>query len=1054
MGHPTDPQPTEQPPSESEKRLHALFEGAAIGIGLVAFGDARWIDANDALCRLVGYSRAEMRATPWPAITHPADIDLDLIPFQRMAAGELDRYTVEKRFLHKQGHVVWARLTLSLIRKADGQPDYEIAIVEDITDRIRAAEAQARLAAIVASSDDAILSTSLDGFITSWNGGAERMFGWRETDMLGQSVRRMIPPDREDEEERMRSQLQAGRIVEHYETTRVTRDGRLLDISLTMSPTKDTDGRVTGASTILRDVSERKRGETTIRNSEQFLRRVLDNLFAFVGVMALDGTLLEANQAPIKAAGLVPSDVLGRKFWDCSWWNYSPDVQEGLKQAFRQALEGHIVRYDVPVRMAEDRLMWIDFQLAPLLDESGHMTHLVPSAMDITARREAERALRDSEARYAAIVGSAMDGIITIGPDQRIVLFNKAAERMFRCSADEAVGRRIERFIPERFRHDHERQVRRFGESGTTTRAMGRLGSVSGLRADGEEFPIEASISSIPTEQGPLSTVILRDVTERRKTEQTLRESESFYRQTLESIPGMVFTNRPDGACDYVSQQWVEFTGIPAHEQLAFGWVRVLHPDDRERALAAWHAAVEGRGRYDLEYRVRRKDGQYEWFKVRGQAIRDEQGHIVRWFGTAMSVEDLKRAEEALRRSKDELEARVHERTQQLIGSQQRLRALAAELTITEQRAQRALAKDLHDYLAQMLVVGRMKTGQMARDPLLSPKARTLSGEIDRLFDEALTYTRTMIAELSPPSFQESGLTAALQWLADRMAKDGLRVEVQAEREPLALPEEQAVLLFQSVRELLFNVLKHAESDQASVRVSRTTGNDLTIVVEDRGKGLSADALQRSAEPGHLGLFAVRERMEAMGGRLDLTSTPGRGTTATLTLPLGAAEPATQAKGSGQEASGMQNLSAVSSQHSAEPPLAARPSPLASPRIRVLLVDDHVLVREGIRTLLEQYADVTVVAEAGDGREALALAERLAPDVVLMDFNMPKMNGIEATKLITQRQPETVVIGLSVNDQEQVRREMVAAGAVDLLSKGAPPDDLYQLIKTAGRHFR
>ncbi|MGZ8386467.1 MAG: sensor histidine kinase [Nitrospira sp.] len=138
------------------------------------------------------------------------------------------------------------------------------------------------------------------------------------------------------------------------------------------------------------------------------------------------------------------------------------------------------------------------------------------------------------------------------------------------------------------------------------------------------------------------------EVLARRKAQVALRESEYFYRQTLDSIPGMVFTNTPDGACDYVSNQWVEYTGVPAEEQLGSGWTQLLHPDDRERTFAAWRKAVEDRGEYDLEYRVRRWDGTYEWFKTRGRAIRDEQGSILRWFGTAVNVDDLKQAEEAI----------------------------------------------------------------------------------------------------------------------------------------------------------------------------------------------------------------------------------------------------------------------------------------------------------------------------------------------------------------------------------------------------------------------
>jgi PAS domain S-box-containing protein len=154
----------------------------------------------------------------------------------------------------------------------------------------------------------------------------------------------------------------------------------------------DAQGTPCYYSGIVRDVTERRRAEESVRASAEFMRRVLDNLFAFVGVCTPDGTLIEANRAPLQAAGIAPEEVLGKKFWDCFWWNHSAGVQEQLRDAIERANRGEVVRYDVPVRMAGDTRMWIDFQIAPLRDREGKITHLIPSAMDITARVQARQA--------------------------------------------------------------------------------------------------------------------------------------------------------------------------------------------------------------------------------------------------------------------------------------------------------------------------------------------------------------------------------------------------------------------------------------------------------------------------------------------------------------------------------------------------------------------------------------------------------------------------------------------------------------------------------------
>src|SRR5262249_23235705 len=136
-----------------------------------------------------------------------------------------------------------------------------------------------------------------------------------------------------------------------------------------------------------------------------------------------------------------------------------------------------------------------------------------------------------------------------------------------------------------------------------------------------------------------------------------IAESESFYRQTLESMPVMTLTATADGTGDYVSRQWVELTGIPAEQQHGHRWVRALHPDDQEHAFSAWRAAIQSNSNYDVEYRVRRYDGEYVWFKVRGSAIRDASGEVARWIGTAVNINDLKQTEAALRASEEALKS-------------------------------------------------------------------------------------------------------------------------------------------------------------------------------------------------------------------------------------------------------------------------------------------------------------------------------------------------------------------------------------------------------------
>jgi len=368
----------------------------------------------------------------------------------------------------------------------------------------------------------------------------------------------------------------------------------------------------------------------------------------------------------------------------------------------------------------------------------------------------------------------------------------------------------------------------------------------------------------------------------------------------------------------------------------------------------------------------------------------------------------------------------VNKRTEELLHTKARLRTMTQTLTLTEQRERKRMAGELHDYLAQLLVLGKMKLSNMhAHIQNMGGPTAMLFQEIDQTFSKALDYTRTLMAELSPPVLHELGLPMALQWLANQMKKDRLMVEVKLGITHLQLPEHQAILLFHSVRELLINVAKHAGTNQAILTLD-VAERELTIAVTDQGKGFNTDGLEPT-QPGHqFGLFSVKERMEELGGWLRVESVPKRGTTVTLGLPL---------------------TSAISTPElpPSEGQISPPPAQAAGVR-RVLLVDDHAMVRQGLRAVLDQYPDLSIIGEAADGREAVSIATKRTPDVIIMDINMPRMDGIEATKRIKLELPETVIIAVSVNDTPHLRESMYKAGASAFVSKEEAGERLYETI--------
>ena len=256
-------------------RLRATFDQAAVGI-VVADLNSQFLEANQRFCEILGYSPDELHRLTFNQVTHPDDLPGAQTHTQAVLTGQIAHATFEKRYIHKDGSTIWGRTTLTLLSDPSTEAQRFIGIVEDITDRKRTEQAlndaraqahkiQSHLAAIVESSDDAIISKTLDGVISTWNQGAERIFGYAAEEVIGKPITLLIPPTHIDEEPVILQKLRRGERIDHYETVRKRKDGVLINVSLTVSPIRDENGSIIGASKIARDITQRKRAEDALR---------------------------------------------------------------------------------------------------------------------------------------------------------------------------------------------------------------------------------------------------------------------------------------------------------------------------------------------------------------------------------------------------------------------------------------------------------------------------------------------------------------------------------------------------------------------------------------------------------------------------------------------------------------------------------------------------------------------------------------------------------------------------------------------------------------------
>jgi len=445
---------------------------------------------------------------------------------------------------------------------------------------------------------------------------------------------------------------------------------------------------------------------------------------------------------------------------------------------------------------------------------------------------------------------------------------------------------------------------------------------------------------------------------------------------------------------------------------------------------------------YEKEYT--RKDGGIVPISKRVWLLRDDRGKPIGMWGLIRDITEQKKAEAALRESEQreraraeelrllnqELESRVAERTAEATQRATQLQALAAELTNAEERERRRLAQILHDHLQQFLVGARMRAAIVTRrtaDPAVLREVSLL----DDLLHQAIQESRSLTAQLSPPILYDAGLGPALEWLG-RWIEEKYDLKVLVDIGLNAEPDRPEVrtLLFQGARELLLNVVKHSGAQRARLRLQASDSGVIQLSVRDQGRGFTPEKATPST--GGFGLFSIRQRLDLLGGSVRIESRPGKGSCISLLVPCAQARVLS------------------SSPSPARPARDQRPGRNQSqPRIRVLLVDDQQILREGLGALLRDHPDFDVVGEAADGEQAVQLARSLHPDVVVMDASMPRLNGVESTRRLSREMPDARVIGLSMYSEDDMGAAMREAGAVAYLSKDGPVERLIAEIRRA-----
>jgi PAS domain S-box-containing protein len=590
------------------------LEDAVIGETL----DGMITSWNPAAQRIFGYTEKEALGKTMSIIGAPENINEFREIIDKIKSGEtVEHY--ETRRQKKDGTLISVSVTVSPVRNEEGRLiglssiDRDITLQQEASRYALAIDENLRfLAAIVQSSEDAIISEALDGTITSWNPAAEKMFGYSEKEALGKPMTIIGPSDRVDEFKLIIDRIKKGQNVERYETQRKRKNGSLVDVLVTVSPVRDETGRLIGLSAIDRDITAQKQ-------ASQYARSLIEASLDPLVTISADGKITDVNEATIKVTGASRSDLIGTDF--ANYFTEPEKAREGYNQVFAK---GYVTDYPLTIRHSDGKLTDVLYNASVYKDVAGNVLGVFAAARDITAQKQASQYAR-------SLIEASLDPLVTISPDGKITDVNEATSKVTGVSRERLIGTDFANYFtePNRAREGYQQVLAKgfVTDYPLTIRRM-----------DGNQTDVLYNATVYKDVSGNVLGVFAaaRDITAQKQASQ-------YARSLIEASLDPLVTISADGKITDVNEATIKVTGVSREGLIGADFANYF--TEPEKAREGYQQVLANGYVTDYPLTIRRNDGKLTDVLYNATVYKDIAGNVLGVFAAARDITAQRKAE-------------------------------------------------------------------------------------------------------------------------------------------------------------------------------------------------------------------------------------------------------------------------------------------------------------------------------------------------------------------------------------------------------------------------